>query len=46
MGEHANTLWQNIANWSIIIFVILMSTLFGVSKLFPGVFGGDKMVIR
>jgi Mn2+/Fe2+ NRAMP family transporter len=39
MGEHANTRWQNIANWTIAIFVIVMSTLYGVSIIFPGVFG-------
>jgi hypothetical protein len=39
MGEHKNTLWQNIANWSITIFVIIMSSVFGISVLFPGLFG-------
>ncbi len=39
MGEHVNTRWQNIANWSITLFVILMSTLFGISVLFPSMFG-------
>lgn len=39
MGEYVNTRWQNIANWSITIFVILMSTLFGLSVLFPQFFG-------
>jgi Mn2+/Fe2+ NRAMP family transporter len=34
MGKHVNTRWQNIANWSITIFVILMSTLFGLNTLF------------
>ena len=33
MGEHVNTRWQNIANWSIAIFVILVSTAYGVSQL-------------
>ncbi|OIQ65306.1 divalent metal cation transporter MntH [mine drainage metagenome] len=36
MGKHVNTRWENIANWSIVIFVSLMSTLFAVSTLFPG----------
>jgi len=40
MGKHVNTRWQNIANWSIVVFVILMSTLYAVSVLFPGLFGG------
>jgi Mn2+/Fe2+ NRAMP family transporter len=35
MGEHVNTRWQNIANWGITIFVVIMSTLFGISVLFP-----------
>ena len=36
MGDHVNTRWQNIANWSITLFVVIMSTLFGISVLFPG----------
>jgi NRAMP (natural resistance-associated macrophage protein)-like metal ion transporter len=40
MGNYVNTRWQNIANWSITIFVIVISTLFGVSVLFPEWFGG------
>jgi Mn2+/Fe2+ NRAMP family transporter len=36
MGEHVSTLWQNLANWAIVVFVSLMSTLFAVSTLFPG----------
>ncbi len=38
MGAHVNTRWQNIANWSITLFVIIMSTLFGISVLFPELF--------
>jgi hypothetical protein len=38
MGEYVNTTWQNVANWSIALFVIVMSTLFGISVLFPGMF--------
>ena len=38
MGGNVNTRWQNIANWSITIFVIIMSTLFGISVLFPELF--------
>jgi Mn2+/Fe2+ NRAMP family transporter len=34
MGEHVKTRWQNIANWSITIFVVVMSTLYGISVLF------------
>jgi Mn2+/Fe2+ NRAMP family transporter len=39
MGAHTNTRWQNIANWGIVGFVIAMSTLYGVSVLFPDLFG-------
>jgi Mn2+/Fe2+ NRAMP family transporter len=39
MGEHVNTRWENIANWSITVFVIVMSTLFGISVLFPAFLG-------
>jgi Mn2+/Fe2+ NRAMP family transporter len=41
MGEHVNTRWQNIANWSITVFVIVISTLYGVSVLFPEWFGSS-----
>ena len=40
MGEHVNTRWQNIANVSIVVFVTLMSSLFALTTLFPGLFGG------
>jgi Mn2+/Fe2+ NRAMP family transporter len=42
MGEHVNTRWQNIANWSITAFVIVMSTAYGVSVLFPEWFGAGS----
>ena len=42
MGEHVNTRWQNIANWSITIFVIVISTAYGVSVLFPDWFGSGS----
>jgi NRAMP (natural resistance-associated macrophage protein)-like metal ion transporter len=38
MGEHVNTRWENITNWSIVLFVIVMSSLMGVSTLFPDLF--------
>ena len=38
MGAHTNTRWQNIANWSIVVFVIVVSTLYGISVLFPELF--------
>jgi len=38
MGSHVNTTWQNIANWSIALFVIGMSALYAVSNIFPSWF--------
>jgi len=34
MGKYVNTRWQNIVNWAIVLFVIVISTVFGVSVLF------------
>ena len=34
MGEYVNTLWENIANWSIVLFVIIVSTIYAVFQLF------------
>jgi len=42
MGKYVNTRWENVANWSIVIFVTVMSTLFAVSTLFPEWLGGAK----
>lgn len=42
MGVHVNTRSQNIANWSITIFVIIISTAYGVSVLFPEWFGSSQ----
>jgi Mn2+/Fe2+ NRAMP family transporter len=42
MGEYVNTRWQNIANWSIVLFVTFMSTLFALTTLFPGILGAGK----
>jgi Mn2+/Fe2+ NRAMP family transporter len=42
MGAQVNTLWQNIANWSITIFVIVVSTAYGLSVLFPELFRGSQ----
>ncbi len=42
MGEHVNTRSQNIVNWSIVLFVTIMSTLFAISTLFPNFLGGTK----
>ena len=32
MGEYANSLWENIANWAIVLFVIIVSTVYAVSN--------------
>ena len=42
MGGRVNTRWQNIANWSIVLFVTVMSTLFALSTLFPQWFGAAQ----
>jgi Mn2+/Fe2+ NRAMP family transporter len=39
MGDFVNTRSQNIANWSIAAFVIVISTAYGISVLFPEWFG-------
>jgi NRAMP (natural resistance-associated macrophage protein)-like metal ion transporter len=38
MGEHVNTRWQNIMNWGIVIFVVIMSSCLGIGTLFPDLF--------
>jgi Mn2+/Fe2+ NRAMP family transporter len=38
MGEHVNSRWQNIINCSIVVLVIIMSSLMGISTLFPDLF--------
>jgi Mn2+/Fe2+ NRAMP family transporter len=38
MGKYINTLWQNIANISIVSVIIVLSTMYGVSTLFPNMF--------
>jgi len=39
MGKHVNTRGQNIINWSIVAGIIVISTVFAVSTLFPKLFG-------
>lgn len=34
MGAYVNSRWQNFVNWAIVIFVIAVSTVFGISVLF------------
>jgi len=38
MGEYVNTRWQNIVNIGIVAVIIVLSTLYGVSTLFPDMF--------
>ncbi|HVP14497.1 MAG TPA: NRAMP family divalent metal transporter [Terriglobales bacterium] len=38
MGQHVNTRWQNIVNWSIVVAIIVASTVFALSTLFPNLF--------
>ena len=40
MGTHTSTRWQNLANWTIVILVTCLSTLFAISTLFPGLLEG------
>ncbi len=42
VGKYVNTRWENIANWSIVLFVTVMSTIFAVSTLFPNWLGGAR----
>lgn len=39
VGKYKNTLFQNIISSIIIIAIIILSTLYGISALFPGWFG-------
>ena len=36
MGDHVNTRWENIVNGAIVATIIALSTLYGVSRCFPG----------
>ena len=38
MGEYANTRLQNIVSTIIVVSIIILSTLYGVSALFPNLF--------
>jgi Mn2+/Fe2+ NRAMP family transporter len=35
MGEYTNTLWQNIITSIIVVVIVVLSTLYGISTLFP-----------
>jgi NRAMP (natural resistance-associated macrophage protein)-like metal ion transporter len=37
MGEYVNTRWENIVNIGIVAIIIALSTMFGVSTLFPDI---------
>jgi NRAMP (natural resistance-associated macrophage protein)-like metal ion transporter len=39
MGQYKNSVTQNVVNISIVAVIIVLSTLYGFSVLFPGVFG-------
>jgi Mn2+/Fe2+ NRAMP family transporter len=39
MGRYVNTIWQNAANVTIVLLIIVASTLYGVSVVFPNLFG-------
>ncbi len=39
MGDKVNTRWDNIINGSIVAVIIALSTLYGISTLFPALFG-------
>ncbi|MHB8839568.1 MAG: divalent metal cation transporter, partial [Gemmatimonadaceae bacterium] len=38
MGDHVNTRSQNFANWTIVAVVIIVSTAYGLSLIFPNLF--------
>ncbi|HEX8961166.1 MAG TPA: divalent metal cation transporter, partial [Geobacteraceae bacterium] len=38
MGEYTNTLWQNIVTSTIVVVIVVLSTLYGISALFPDLF--------
>src|SRR5208283_5018170 len=38
MGKYKNTLFYNIVNISIVVMIIVVSTLYGISTLFPNIF--------
>jgi len=39
MGEYANTPTQNAVGGTIVLVIVVLSTLYGMSVLFPGLFG-------
>ena len=39
MGDYVNTTFENIANITIVILIIVLSTLYGISAIFPNLLG-------
>jgi NRAMP (natural resistance-associated macrophage protein)-like metal ion transporter len=42
MGSYMNSIWQNIANISIVVGIIATSTLYGISAVFPTILSDPK----
>jgi Mn2+/Fe2+ NRAMP family transporter len=40
MGQYKNTWFQNVANVGIVVVIIVISTLYGISAIFPKILGG------
>ncbi len=38
MGEYTNSAWQNIVTTSIVVLIVILSSLYGISTLFPDMF--------
>ena len=38
MGEYKNSLWQNIIGTTIVLVIVTLSTLYGISIIFPTLF--------
>jgi Mn2+/Fe2+ NRAMP family transporter len=38
MGEYCNTLWQNLVGGLIVVAIVLLSSLYGISVMFPDLF--------
>jgi Mn2+/Fe2+ NRAMP family transporter len=43
MGKYANTTWENTVNITIVVVVIVTSTLYGVSAIFPAILSNPLM---
>jgi Mn2+/Fe2+ NRAMP family transporter len=40
MGPYVNTKLQNVIDWAIVVAVIAVSSLYGISTIFPDLLGG------